>query len=82
MFEDILTAEEGTLATKHQRIYVAKTPTDPKGRQKNLWSILDQLQVLANKDDRRAIVKTLCEMVPNFTPPESTFPSDGILQQQ
>lgn len=82
MFEDILTAEEGTLATKHQRIYVAKTPSDSNGRQKNLWSILDQLQVLANGDDRRAIMKTLCEMVPNFTPPESTYPSDGILQQQ
>jgi FlaA1/EpsC-like NDP-sugar epimerase len=73
LFEDILTAEEGTVATKHHRIYKAKTNgISVKGRS-NLWHALEQLQVLASQDNRQAILKTLCELVPNFYPDISTY---------
>jgi FlaA1/EpsC-like NDP-sugar epimerase len=73
LFEDILTAEEGTVATKHHRIYKAKTNgISGKGRS-NLWHALEQLKVLAIQDNRQAILKTLCELVPNFYPDISTY---------
>jgi FlaA1/EpsC-like NDP-sugar epimerase len=73
LFEDILTAEEGTVATKHHRIYKAKTNGGAGKSRDNLWHALEQLQVLAGQDNRQAILKALCELVPNFYPAVSTY---------
>jgi FlaA1/EpsC-like NDP-sugar epimerase len=81
LFEDILTAEEGTVATKHHRIYVARTNGAADKGRKSLWSVLEQLQVMANQDNKLAILKTLCELVPNFSPPESTYHREANVQQ-
>jgi FlaA1/EpsC-like NDP-sugar epimerase len=73
LFEDILTAEEGTVATKHHRIYKAKTNgIIGKGRS-NLGDALEQLRALASQDNRQAILKTLCDLVPNFYPDINTY---------
>jgi FlaA1/EpsC-like NDP-sugar epimerase len=73
LFEDILTAEEGTMATKHHRIYKAKTNGIVAKGRSNLWDALEQLQALASQDNRQAILKTLCELVPNFYPDIATY---------
>ena len=66
LFEDILTAEEGTLTTKHHRIYVARTNGVKMGEQMN--EALGRLQQLIMHDDIQAALKILCDMVPNFCP--------------
>ena len=81
LFEDILTAEEGTAATKHHRIYIAKTNGNVNNGRDSLWTTLDQLQVLANQDNKQAILKTLCELVPNFCPDDSTYHSEASVPQ-
>jgi FlaA1/EpsC-like NDP-sugar epimerase len=68
LFEDILTAEEGTVVTEHHRIYKARTNGNNGRNTDKLWSILEQLRLLASQDDRPAIIKTLCELVTNFHP--------------
>ena len=74
LFEDILTAEEGTLTTKHERIYVARTNGfDREG--KDVDASLDRLRVLIGKDNPPAIVEALTEAVPNFKPAGSVMPA-------
>jgi FlaA1/EpsC-like NDP-sugar epimerase len=72
LFEDILTAEEGTLATKHRRIYVAKTNTAAKAGE-SLKEALEELQALASQGDGHAIVEALRELVPRYRPANGTY---------
>lgn len=72
LFEDILTAEEGTVATKHRRIYVAKTNNSAQAG-KSLKEALERLQTLVSQDNRHAILKVLHELVPNYCPAEGTY---------
>lgn len=73
LFEDILTAEEGTVATKHHRIYKAKNNGIVGKDRSNLEDALKQLRALASQDNRQAILKTLCDLVPNFYPDITTY---------
>jgi FlaA1/EpsC-like NDP-sugar epimerase len=68
LFEDILTAEEGTVATKHHRIYKARTNGGAGKSGSDLWQALEQLRMMAGKDNRQAILRALHELVPNFYP--------------
>jgi FlaA1/EpsC-like NDP-sugar epimerase len=66
LFEDILTAEEGTLATKHERIYVARNGFGGDG--KDIENTLERLRTATAEDDGQAILKVLTEALPNFVP--------------
>lgn len=71
LFEDILTAEEGTVATKHRRIHVARTnPTVKAGA--SLEQALEKLQALIDRqDDAPEMVEALCQLVPNYSPADN-----------
>jgi FlaA1/EpsC-like NDP-sugar epimerase len=81
LFEDILTAEEGTVATKHHRIYKAKTNGIAGQSRSNLWDALEQLRALASQDNRQAILNTLCDLVPNFYPDITTYHREASAQK-
>ncbi|MBI2857829.1 MAG: polysaccharide biosynthesis protein [Chloroflexi bacterium] len=66
LFEDILTAEEGTTATKHRRIFVAKTPPARSGE--TLHRALAQLETLVMQDSHSALIEALSGLVPNYSP--------------
>ena len=64
-FEDILTAEEGTQATKNEKIFVAKlSPVDEPLLRKNL----ELLQKIVPVGNREEIIRALQTIVPNYTP--------------
>jgi FlaA1/EpsC-like NDP-sugar epimerase len=65
-FEELLTAEEGTVATKHEKIFVARTsaPISPK----QLWQQLHKLEKLAEQGAHGEIIQTLQELVPTYKP--------------
>lgn len=73
LFEDILTAEEGTLATKHERIYVARTNGFAR-EGKDVDAYLDQLQSHVGQDNPPAILQALTDAVPNFKPAGNGLP--------
>jgi len=63
LFEEILTAEEGTEATESQKILKAKlsgTNTE------NLKLGLEKLKTVADNSDRKSIIKTLKELIPTY----------------
>lgn len=60
LFEELLTAEEGTEATKHEKIFVAGL-NSVSG--KNLSEVLDSLQAASAKED---IIVLLQEIVPRY----------------
>ena len=65
LFEDMLTAEEGTEATKNEKIFVAKL----SGVQaETLEKVLELLQEVAKEGDRDKILRVLQSVVPNYTP--------------
>lgn len=72
LFEDILTAEEGTVASKHSRIYVAKTNACESVNGVN--ESLDRLQSLAEQGDDQAIIRALSQMVPAYQPGNGQHP--------
>lgn len=63
-FEDILTAEEGTTTTKHEKIFIAKMDNLLTGE--GLSKRLEKLETLAERAENQEIVSLLREMVPNF----------------
>lgn len=60
LFEEILTAEEGTVATKHQRIFTAKTNLN---NQKDLLERIENLQNILQTSDKHNLVKALKEII-------------------
>ena len=63
LFEEILTAEEGTMATKNQKIFMAKlSPVD----QKKLAHGLEKLKTAVDETDKETIIKTLKELIPSY----------------
>jgi len=68
-FEELLTAEEGTVATKHEKIFVARTsvPSSPK----QLWQQLHKLKGLAERGAHAEIIQTLQQIVPTYKPTRS-----------
>ncbi len=81
LFEDILTAEEGTLATKHERIYVARTNGAARAGQA-FDACLGRLRALIGEDNTPAILQALTDAVPNFKParvqPQEMYASGPI----
>lgn len=63
-FEDILTAEEGTDATKHEKIFIAKM--NNLLSEEELLEYLKKLGELSNSSENTKIVSLLKEIVPNF----------------
>jgi len=75
LFEEILTAEEGTLATKHAKIFVAKMSESIDG------DVLDEkitrlAEISANGDGKK-IIEALMEMVPTYSPNRVNILSDN-----
>ena len=65
LFEDMLTAEEGTEATKNEKIFVAKLSA---AQTETLEKVLELLQEVAQQGDRDKILRVLQSVVPNYTP--------------
>jgi len=63
--EELLTAEEGTLATQHQKIFIAKLSEIDEER---LTSGLKKLEEPDNCEDKETIIKILKELIPNYAP--------------
>lgn len=64
-FEEILTAEEGTIATQNQKIFIAKLSKVDK---KNLEDCLETLKEAAKEGEKEKIRSTLKNIVPSFHP--------------
>lgn len=63
LFEDLLTAEEGTAATQNKKIFIAKLSQVDKGK---LISVLKKLEKAAYNGDKEIIIKALKELIPNY----------------
>ena len=65
LFEELLTAEEGTVKSRHEKIHVARGdgPGDPELRAK-----LEDLVAAARNDDGDAIRSALRGLVPTYRP--------------
>ena len=68
LFEDILTAEEGTTATCHDRIFAARVNGTLRGEA--LQQCLLELQVAVRTGDRSRMVLALRKVAPTFEPYE------------
>jgi len=66
LFEDPLSAEEGTIATQHEKIFIAKlnAPLPPAV----FWKQLRRLRLLARQGAQEAIIALLQEIVPTYKP--------------
>jgi len=70
LYEEILTAEEGTRSTRHSRIFVANISQNlPANR---FLALLDALEESAAAGDRAAILRNLRELVPTYCPQDLT----------
>ena len=65
LFEELLTAEEGTVATRHERIFVAKVKPIDK-----IWleEHLQHLREAAQEGDMDRIFDLLQKMIPTYRP--------------
>ena len=68
LFEEILTAEEGTLATKYQKILVAKLKEPNK---EDLFKGLEKLKEVIQKGESKKIIEILKELIPSYLPKHS-----------
>ncbi len=66
LFEEILTAEEGTLATQNQKIFVAKLSDINFS---SLEGKLEKLKKIMEAPDKEKIIKFFAGFVPHFKPP-------------
>ncbi len=65
LFEEILTAEEGTIATQNQKIFMAKLS---KINEEKLNFSLNQLKEASKKGNKEKIKKILKELIPSYQP--------------
>jgi len=63
LFEEILTAEEGTLATQHQKIFMAKLSEVNKVQ---LNKNLKELKIVAERGDKKSIKNILKNLIPSY----------------
>jgi len=75
LFEELLTAEEGTDATTHEKVFVARLGSHWENEK--LDERLERLLAAAERGDREEIVERLRELVPSYRPCESASPSDA-----
>ncbi|MBZ9577557.1 polysaccharide biosynthesis protein [Patescibacteria group bacterium] len=65
LFEEVLTAEEGTIATQHQKIFMAKlSPIDKRKIEENL----EKLKEAVKKSGRKEIINILKELILSYKP--------------
>jgi FlaA1/EpsC-like NDP-sugar epimerase len=64
-FEDTLTVEEGTAATKNEKIFIAKLSSVSEDTLRNA---LEFLQELSQQGDHEKIIRALQSLIPNYTP--------------
>jgi FlaA1/EpsC-like NDP-sugar epimerase len=64
-FEEILTAEEGTVATKHQQIFMAKLSEIDENK---LNQGLENLREAVKKSNREEIINILKQLIPTYKP--------------
>jgi len=63
LFEEILTAEEGTIATQNQKIFMAKL----SGVNQEKFNLgLAELKKAVEKGEKETIIKTLKEIIPFY----------------
>jgi FlaA1/EpsC-like NDP-sugar epimerase len=69
LFEEVLTAEEGTESTEHEKIYRARLSLTPLGRNgKDFFKKVNTLIWCATRGDRTGVVSLLKALVPTYTP--------------
>lgn len=67
-YEDLLTAEEGTIATRHDRIFIARgAPKVPAGA---LFTSVAAFREMVSAQDLAGIIRTLQVLVPTYSPSE------------
>lgn len=79
MFEDILSAEEDTSATSHDRIFISRT-----GESTSSAEITHGLKILSTaieSGDKQAVVSALRELVVTFRPESNTKPVREMKQE-
>ncbi|MFO8029156.1 MAG: nucleoside-diphosphate sugar epimerase/dehydratase [Cyclonatronaceae bacterium] len=64
LFEELLTAEEGTSATRHAKIFAARSNGLPVER---FGALLDALFDAARRQDEEGMRNILCDMIPSCT---------------
>lgn len=65
LFEEILSEEEGTHASKHEKIYIVGNTRLPK---ENLDALLDELFAAARAYDSQRIKKAFAALIPTYKP--------------
>lgn len=66
LFEELLTAEEGTDATRHQQILIARAGTLPD--REELHQALQELERLVDQGEEEAILTLLQRLIPTYRP--------------
>jgi FlaA1/EpsC-like NDP-sugar epimerase len=66
--EDVLAAEEGTAATRHDRVLVVRS--EPTTDAATLFAQVDELVTAANAGDHVGMVRALRTLVPSYQPSE------------
>lgn len=79
MFEDILSAEEGTSATSHDRIFISRTGVSMTSGE--ITRGLKSLTSAIESSDKKAVVSALREFVSTFRPESNTRPVSEMQAQ-
>jgi FlaA1/EpsC-like NDP-sugar epimerase len=80
LLEDLLTAEEGTEATHHEKIYVARLGTSWPARE--LFEAIHKLETAAERGDRNAIIDGLRRLVPTYQPEVIETPFSELVERR
>jgi FlaA1/EpsC-like NDP-sugar epimerase len=65
LFEELLTPEEGTTATRHEKIFVARKTNGPPG---SFNGLLEELIISAERCDSQRIRELLARLTPGYAP--------------
>jgi FlaA1/EpsC-like NDP-sugar epimerase len=68
LFEEVLSAEEGTTATKYKRILIAKLK-EPE--EEKLKDGLEKLKIVVKKGNKSEITKIFKDLIPSYSPQEN-----------
>ena len=75
LFEELLTAEEGTIPSPHEKIFIA----NQNGIDESFFEKLNYLLKVAHEGDVEEIIATIKSIVPNFrVDKEKVAPADRI----
>jgi FlaA1/EpsC-like NDP-sugar epimerase len=71
LFEELFTSEEGTVATKHEKIFIARDISN-KGPE-YIKKVEDLIGLAKNNIERKDIIALLKELVPNYQPKSTQY---------